>query len=639
MATKTGGSGKDTLDGTILADTLKGLDGNDSLIGKAGDDLLQGGNDNDHLDGGVGDDTLQGGGGDDFIEGGFTVGFDRVDGGTGDDILAITVSAGALVGVNAVAGGEGFDELQVTDVSLVLGNTLYDLANGRIDFGLREVPMTGIERLFLSTLSGLSKIEVNGSSDDDDVELATTSAIGAAKAFGNDGNDSLLTSSGGVDLFGGNGDDLVGALTFTNQLLRLSLSGGAGDDTLIPGGGNDRVDGGAGSDIVDYSASGNAPITLRLNSSPAILTTDNPLAKGDSLIGIEGALGGNGGDTLVGSSVANTLFGEGGNDTLDGGAAGDLLDGGGGIDTASYASAAAAVIVNLNAGLGSTGVAQGDQLRSIERLIGSAFADRLAGNPQANQLDGGNGDDNLAGGTGADTYVRSGGKDLIAESGLDLADKIVSGPVVLTDSARVGNDLILSFGDGSQITIRNQFDGGVVETLEIRGVKPLVLATTMTGGSVAGIISGTAAGETLDGGGGDDLLFGGAGRDRLIGGTGNDRLDGGSGPDRLEGGSGGDRFVFDDGDSGVGARSDTVADFAWNDLLDLSRVDAVRGLAGDQAFAWIGSRAFTAAGQLRFGVSGDDRIVLGNIDGDLDAELRIVLEDHAVRVYASDLVL
>ncbi len=80
-------------------------------------------------------------------------------------------------------------------------------------------------------------------------------------------------------------------------------------------------------------------------------------------------------------------------------------------------------------------------------------------------------------------------------------------------------------------------------------------------------------------------------------------LRGGAGKDTLTGGIGGDRFVFAaTGDSVTGANADRITDFsrAQGDRIDLSAIDANTGAAGNQAFTFIGSGAFTHhAGQLR----------------------------------------
>ncbi|KGM29976.1 hypothetical protein P409_35845, partial [Inquilinus limosus MP06] len=84
-------------------------------------------------------------------------------------------------------------------------------------------------------------------------------------------------------------------------------------------------------------------------------------------------------DTLIGDGGANVLAGGSGDDILHGGAGADTLQGGNGTDTADYAGSAAGVSVNLTAGTGAGGDAQGDTLSGIENLTGSGFADRLYG--------------------------------------------------------------------------------------------------------------------------------------------------------------------------------------------------------------------------------------------------------------------
>lgn len=129
-----------------------------------------------------------------------------------------------------------------------------------------------------------------------------------------------------------------------------------------------------------------------------------------------------GGRDLTGDEAANMLIGHGdddvlnglgGNDTLDGRGGADTLNGGTGVDTASYAASRSGVIVDLAAGVGQGGDAQGDRLLSIENVIGSGFADRLIGDGSANRLEGGDGDDRLDGGDGNDSLEGGAGNDMI----------------------------------------------------------------------------------------------------------------------------------------------------------------------------------------------------------------------------------
>jgi len=186
---------------------------------------------------------------------------------------------------------------------------------------------------------------------------------------GNGGNNSITGTSGADDIYGRGGND--------------TLSGLGGDDSLYGGSGRDSLIGGTGDDLLD---------------------------------------GGTGNDTLAGGD---------GNDTLTGGAGADRLDGGSGMDFADYSGSAAGVNIDLNAGTGSGGDAQGDTLAGVDGLIGSDHDDTLRGfDGQGNDpsdtytnifyggagndlLDGRGGDDLLYGGTGSDTVLGGAGNDLI----------------------------------------------------------------------------------------------------------------------------------------------------------------------------------------------------------------------------------
>ena len=149
------------------------------------------------------------------------------------------------------------------------------------------------------------------------------------------------------------------------------------------------------------------------------------------------------------------------------------------------------------------------------------------------------------------------------------------------------------------------------------------------GCSIENVVSGSGD-DRLRGSAADNRIDGGAGADRLWGGAGDDVLIGGPGRDTLHGGGGADRFVFVDGDLAArGARGcDVIADFAHGelDLIDLSAIDADVAAPGDQAFAWIGTGAFSGrAGELRLGSGGSAVLIFGDTDGDGHA-------DFAVRV-------
>ncbi|BAY78042.1 hemolysin-type calcium-binding region [Nostoc linckia NIES-25] len=166
---------------------------------------------------------------------------------------------------------------------------------------------------------------------------------------------------------------------------------------------------------------------------------------------------------------------------------------------------------------------------------------------------------------------------------------------------------------------------------------------------VGGFYSNVLIGDdTFDGVGGNDILagrdgtdslYGCGGNDTLYGYGGNDELIGGPGTDNLTGGAGNDAFqYFSVSDSKLGLSRDIIKDFVGNgnllgDTIDLSNIDANTTIGGDQAFTYIGSRAFTAAGQIRY--SGG--ILQGNTDSNLAANFEIKLEGSLLLV-ASDII-
>lgn len=151
------------------------------------------------------------------------------------------------------------------------------------------------------------------------------------------------------------------------------------------------------------------------------------------------------------------------------------------------------------------------------------------------------------------------------------------------------------------------------------------------GGGGNDLIAGDSGADDLRGNDGSDDLDGGAGHDMLQGGNGTDKLTGGLGLDRLTGGLAADSFVYSSKlDSVVGSGRDVIVDFsaAQRDRLNLSAIDANELLAGNQAFSWLGTRAFSGrAGQLRYSVSPSPSglVLQGDLNGDRAADFEIAL--------------
>lgn len=156
------------------------------------------------------------------------------------------------------------------------------------------------------------------------------------------------------------------------------------------------------------------------------------------------------------------------------------------------------------------------------------------------------------------------------------------------------------------------------------------LSPSEAAGDGADRLSGGGGEDRAYGGAGADTLLGGAERDWLEGGVDGDLLIGGAGSDRLTGGAQGDTFAIRRVAHSAIGDSDRILDLGGNDRIDLERIDADTGQAGNQAFELVAD--FTGeAGQLRLRyVAAQDRTLAeGDLDGDGRADLRISLDgDH-----------
>ncbi|WP_111412343.1 cellulose binding domain-containing protein [Billgrantia lactosivorans] len=119
-----------------------------------------------------------------------------------------------------------------------------------------------------------------------------------------------------------------------------------------------------------------------------------------------------------------------------------------------------------------------------------------------------------------------------------------------------------------------------------------------------------------------DGQIGTEGDDTLLGTAEADVLYGGLGGDSLTGGEGGDRFVYLSTYESTAFESDIIVDFerGEGDLIDLSGIDADLASDGAQAFAWVGSAAFSGtAGELR----SEGGLLQGDVNGDGVVDLQI----------------
>ncbi len=214
-----------------------------------------------------------------------------------------------------------------------------------------------------------------------------------------------------------------------------------------------------------------------------------------------------------------------------------------------------------------------------------------------------------------DLYLKAGAK-------LDFESNAKLDVTVNVDDTTLGSGIELSRALSVAVT-------DVLETLA--GATPN--ADRLNGTSGKDRILGLGGNDTINGGGGDDIIQGGTGVDRLTGGADADTFVFTSIADSAPNASGfiSNAPVFNRA-SGAGVR-DIITDFTpGQDRIDLSAIDANTKLAGNQAFKFLGTAAFTSApGGLVYrqfneaGTANDITIVYGDVDGDKLADFQIEL--------------
>ncbi len=413
------------------------------------------------------------------------------------------------------------------------------------------------------TTTGTEPVVVHGQGDGDDI----TGAGGADTLTGGPGADTL-TGGAGVD----------------------AVDGGTEDDTLVAGGDTgDTLTGDTGTDTLSY-AGVLAPVIADLGTSPSVGRTDITLA-------FENAIGGDGDDTLLGSTAVNDIKGGPGEDTIKGGAGGDVLNGGTGIDNVdgeadgdTVADSGDGVSDTLSGGTSATGV---DVLTyagvatpvTIDLTAATAATDTVAANTFENAVGGDAGD--TIRGTGTVNNLQGG----------------------------AGDDTIFGGGDTNDI-----LNGGAdKDLLSYAGVATAITANLTSGSGTDTATAGTF--EDVTGGDGDDTLTGTGGANTIAGGPGNDAMTGGLGNDTIDGGAqgttGGDTVSYaghlntqpvtaslTSNTGGFDTEADTFTD-----------VENLTGGAGNDVLTGRGSAAVPSTNAIDAG-GGDDTVHDGGDGGD-----------------------
>jgi Ca2+-binding RTX toxin-like protein len=254
------------------------------VFGQAGNDILLGKGGNDMLFGGDGNDTLTGG-----------VGDDQMFGQAGNDLMIWNPGEGT----DLMEGGDGIDTALVNGGNAAENFTI--VANGnRVRFDrVSPAPFS----LDIGTTENLV-LNANGG---DDIITAGNGLAGLIKLTidGGAGNDTITGGDGNDVLIGGDGDDVIAGGRGNDTAL---LSAGNDLFTWNPGDGSDVVEGQGGTDTLVFNGSNaNETVNIAANGQRVRLTRDVAAVTMD-LNGVEhiefNALGGS--DNIVVGNLAGT---------------------------------------------------------------------------------------------------------------------------------------------------------------------------------------------------------------------------------------------------------------------------------------------------------------------------------------------
>jgi Ca2+-binding RTX toxin-like protein len=407
-------------------DTLTGGSGNDQIFGQGDNDILLGKGGFDQLFGGSGDDVLIGGDADDLMFG--EAGNDRMIWNPGDD-------------TDLMEGGEGNDTAEVNGGG---GAEVFTVtANGtRVRF----------DRLDPAPFS---------------LDIGTT--------------ENLVLNAGG-------GDDFFSATGNLAALIKITVDGGAGDDTILGSNGADVLLGGDDNDFIDGQQ----------GNDVAFLGSGNDTFQWDP---------GDGSDTVEGQAGADTMLfnGSGGNEIFETSANGGRV---------RFTRNLGNIVMDLDdveridlKALGGTDTVIVNDLTGTDV---TEVAINLAGTIGG-----------TAGDAQADTVIVNG------TNGGDTIEVVGSG----TSAAVIGLPGL--------VTIANAEGANDTLVINALGGNDTINATTLPAGVIKLVI---------DGGAGDDTIFGSQGADVFLAGADNDFVFGDNGNDLALLGSGNDTFQWDPGD-------------------------------------------------------------------------------------------
>jgi Ca2+-binding RTX toxin-like protein len=618
---------------------------NDSLNGGSGDDTIKGGAGNDTINSGTGNDSIDGGAGND------TWIFDFSNSSTG-----LSINANATVATNVATGMTSYMNVEVLNGNTGAGNdsvTIKDnvILNDKVSLGAGDDTLSttgtnlgtdifdggiGTDTLTINmsaavAASGGIYTTLSGTTYTIDGTATSVKASNFEKF-------NITTGAGLDEIYGGSGAD--------------TIISGAGNDTIYGGGGADSIDGGAGTDVFSMDLSTSLAAIKFTSTAAGVATYTYTGVSGVTVNNIEEyrITTGSGNDVLTDSTTANDIFFTGaGNDIVNIGYGGvDIVDGGTGndkliIDWTGTTATHQLIHESLDesfmtgyqvyhAGASSYYAAYRNfELFEIhggagnDMIVGGTQADFLEGNAGADVIRGDAGDDSLrgdradaaAGTFGRDIFIATlnGGTDTILDAAAGAVADYISSETIeftkLTVNSTVSGDTVglgevevnksstgqsvvyigmdINQGADQVFILNGDYTTGTRFVLEAGSLKITGVGTQPGGG-----ITGTSGDDSLTGTTANETILGKAGNDTIDGGAGADAITGGLDSDYMTGGAGIDTFIFTSVNDSTAGDYDTITDFvSGTDIIKLTSIDPNPVLAGDQAFVFNATGAFT----------------------------------------------
>jgi len=575
----------------LIQITVDGGAGNDTILGSNGIDTLLGGDGDDFIDGQQGNDVALLGAGNDVFQWDPGDGSDVVEGQDGSDTMLFNGSGGAEIFTASANGGRVL-------FTRNLGNIVMDIND--------------VESIDLNTLAGTDTITVNDLSGTDVVEMNVNLAGTIGGTAGDGAADVVIANAT-------NGDDVIDVFGAGTSFSVLGLA--ARNNATGCEGANDS--------LVINGLGGNDDITATTVPAGVVRLTLDGGAGDDSLLGSQGA------DTFLGGSGDDFVFGDNGNDVAFLGAdddvfqwnpgdGNDTIEGQDGTDRLLFFGANVSENINIVANGGralflrdvANVTMDMDDMEEIEfRSLGGAdniVVGDLSGT-DVNRIDLDLRGPNGGGDGAADTVTVN------ATNGADVFGVTGDAGGISVFGLQAGVNIFFQEQANDRLTLNGLGGDDVIDatSLEADGIQ-----LTMNGGLGNDVILGSEGDDLINGGDGNDLAIMGAGDDVFVWNPGDDN-------DTLEGQAGFDTMLFNGANvaeriniSANGGRVLFHRDVA-NVLMDLNDMESIdfNALGGADNIV-IGDLSGTDATEINIdlteaaNLSGADTITINATNGD-----------------------